>query len=72
MERYVDPMVNIVRTDGSMRATFDETKRLLNRARDHGLFNGLPALERNLRHLRLVRPQSRRVFPPPLAGSVAG
>ena len=62
MERYVDPMVDIVRTDGSMRATFDETERLLNRARDHGLFNDLPALERNLRHLRLVQRHSLRVF----------
>ena len=62
MERYVDPMVNIVRTDGSMRATFDETEHLLNRAREHGLFNDLPALERNLRHLRLVQRHSLRVF----------
>ena len=62
MERYVDPMVDIVRTDGSMRATFDETERLLNRARDHGLFNDLQALERNLRHLRLVQRHSLRVF----------
>ena len=62
MERYVDPMVDIIRTDGSMRATFDETERLLNRARDHGLFNDLPALERNLRHLRLVQRHSLRVF----------
>ena len=62
MERYVDPMVDIVRTDGSMRATFDETERLLNRARDHGLFNDLPALERNLRQLRLVQRHSLRVF----------
>ena len=62
MERYVDPMVDIIRPDGSMRATFDETERLLNRARDHGLFNDLPALERNLRHLRLVQRHSLRVF----------
>jgi hypothetical protein len=62
MDRYVDPMLDIVRIDGTMRATFDDTERLLNRARDHGLFNDLPALERNLRHLRLVQRHSLRVF----------
>ena len=62
MERYVDPMVEIVRADGPLRATFDETERLLYRARDHGLFNDLPALERNTRHLRLVSRHALRVF----------
>ncbi|NJM54665.1 MAG: hypothetical protein HC841_00930 [Verrucomicrobiae bacterium] len=62
MERYVDPMVEIVRADGRLRATFDETERLLNRAREHGLFNDLPALERNTRHLRLVSRHALRVF----------
>lgn len=62
MERYVDPMVDIVRADGPLRATFDETERLLHRAREHGLFNDLPALERNTRHLRLVSRHALRVF----------
>jgi hypothetical protein len=62
MERYVDPMVDIVRPDGLLRATFDETERRLHRARDHGLFNDLPALERNLRHLRVVQRHALRVF----------
>ena len=62
MDRYVDPMVNIVRADGPLRATFDETERLLLRAREHGLFNDLPALERNTRHLRLVSRHALRVF----------
>ncbi len=62
MERYVDPMVDIVRPDGALRATFDDTERLLHRARDHGLFNDLPALERLLRHLRLVQRHGLRIF----------
>lgn len=62
MERYVDPMVEIVRADGPLRATFDETERLLHRARQHGLFNDLPALERNTRHLRQVSRHALRVF----------
>ena len=62
MDRYVDPMVGIVRADGPLRATFDETERLLHRAREHGLFNDLPALERNTRLLRLVSRHALRVF----------
>lgn len=62
MERYVDPMVDIVRPDGPLRASFDESERLLHQARAHGLFSDLPALERNLRHLRLVQRHALRIF----------
>ena len=62
MDRYVDPMVEIVREDGPLRATFDEIEQLLHRAREHGLFNDLPALDRNTRHLRLVSRHALRVF----------
>jgi hypothetical protein len=47
-------MVEIVRPDGPLRASFDECERLLHRAHEKGLFNDIPTLERNLRHLRLV------------------
>lgn len=62
MDRYVDPMVEIVKEDGPLRATFDEIGRLLHQAREHGLFNDLPALERNTKHLRLVSRHALRVF----------
>jgi hypothetical protein len=62
MDRYVDPMVEIVSEDGPLRATFDEVGRLLHRAREHGLFNDLPALELNTKHLRLVSRHALRVF----------
>jgi hypothetical protein len=62
MDRYVDPMVEIVNADGPLRATFDEIEGLLRRAREHGLFNDLPALERNTRHLRLVSRHALRMF----------
>lgn len=62
MERYVDPMVEIVRTDGPLRGTFDETERLLRQAREQALFNDHPALERNLRFLRLVGTHALRLF----------
>jgi hypothetical protein len=62
MERYVEPMIEIVRADGPMRAAFDETERLLDRARKEELFNDHPALVRNMRFLRLVGDHALRVF----------
>jgi hypothetical protein len=62
MERYVEPMIEIVRADGPLRAAFDETERLLHRARAEALFNDHPALARNLRFLRLVGAHALRVF----------
>jgi hypothetical protein len=62
MERFIEPMVEIVRPDGPMAAVFEETERLLRGAREQSLFNDHPALERNLRYLRLVRQHALRVF----------
>jgi hypothetical protein len=62
MERYVEPMIDIVRADGPLRAAFDETERLLQRAREEALFNDHPALARNVRFLRLVGAHALRVF----------
>jgi hypothetical protein len=62
MERYVEPMTDIVRPEGPLRSVFDETGRLLVRARDHGLFTDLPTLERSLRLLRVVQRHALRVF----------
>ena len=62
MERYVEPMIEIVRADGPLRESFDEIARLLRAAREQALFNDHPALERNLRFLRLVGAHALRVF----------
>lgn len=62
MDRYVDPIMEVVRPDGPLRATFDETERLLYRAREQGLYNDLPGLDRNTRHLRLIQRHALRVF----------
>ena len=62
MERYVEPMIAVIDADGPMRAAFDETERLLGRARSEALFNDLPALARNQRFLRLVGSHALRVF----------
>ncbi|PYU26549.1 MAG: hypothetical protein DMG30_01790 [Acidobacteria bacterium] len=62
MERYVEPMIEIVRADGPLRAAFDEIEGLLRRTRDEALFNDHPALARNVRFLRLVGAHALRVF----------
>jgi hypothetical protein len=62
MDRYIDPLVNIVRPDGPLRAAFDETERLLYRAREQGLYNDLPGLERHPRHLRVIQRHALRTF----------
>lgn len=62
MDRYVEPMIELVRADGPMRAAFDEIERLLHQARAEALFTDLLALERNLRYLRLVATHALRVF----------
>ncbi len=62
MERYVEPMIEIVRADGPLRAAFDEAERLLHRAHEEALFNDHPTLARNLRFLRLLATHALRVF----------
>lgn len=62
MERYVEPMIAIIDADGPMRVAFDETERLLWKARSEALFNDLPTLARNQRFLRLVGSHALRVF----------
>jgi len=62
MQRYVDPIVEMVRIDGPLVATFDETERLLVLARERGLYNDLPGLERNFRQLRTIQQYALRIF----------
>jgi hypothetical protein len=62
MDRYIEPLVNIVRPDGPLRAAFDETERLLYRAREAGVYNDLSGLDRHSRHLRVIQRQALRVF----------
>ncbi len=62
MERYVEPMIEIVRADGPLRAALDETARRLRQAGEETLFTDHPALVRNLRFLRLLAAHALRVF----------
>jgi hypothetical protein len=62
MERFLEPMIEVIRADGPMRAAFEEVESLLRSAREQALFNDIPALERNLRYLRLISQHALRVF----------
>ena len=62
MDRYIDPLVNIVRPEGPLRVAFDETERLLHRAREQGIYNDIPGLERHSRLLRVIQRHALRVF----------
>jgi len=62
MKRYVEPMIDIVRADGPLRATFDETEQLIHRAREESVYYDHPTLVRNLRFLRFLGDHALRVF----------
>lgn len=62
MERFVEPMIEIIRGDGPMRAAFDHVEGVLRAARQQSLFNDIPNLERNLRFLRLIAQHALRIF----------
>lgn len=62
MSRFVNPMVEIVRPGGPMQEAFDQIEALLRQAREHGLFNDLPALERNARLLRQLPRHALHIF----------
>ena len=62
MERFVEPMIEIIRADGPMRAAFEQVERVLRAARQQTLFNDIPNLERNLRYLRLIAQHALRIF----------
>lgn len=62
MERFVEPMIEIIRGDGLMRAAFDGVEQVLRAAREQALFNDVPNLERNLRYLRLIAQHALRIF----------
>lgn len=62
MDRYIDPLVNIVRPDGPLPVVFDETERLLYRAREQGIYNDIAGLERHSRLLRVIQRHALRIF----------
>lgn len=62
MQQYIAPMLDIIRVDGPMQATFSEVEAVLEGASTNALVISISAAERNLRMLRLARRHSLNVF----------
>lgn len=55
MDQYVHPLVEIVRVDGLLENTLDETDAVLRAAREQGVYTELAMIERNERSIRVLR-----------------
>lgn len=55
MDQYVHPLVEIVRVDGLLESTLDETDIVLRAAREQGVYVELAMVERNERAIRVLR-----------------
>jgi hypothetical protein len=55
MDQYVHPLVEIVRVDGLLESTLDETDLVLRAAREQGVYVELAMVERNERQIRVLR-----------------
>lgn len=55
MDQYVHPLVEIVRVDGLLVSTLNETDIALRAAREQGIYNEIGRIERNERQIRVLR-----------------
>ncbi|HRH38203.1 MAG TPA: hypothetical protein PK760_07655 [Flavobacteriales bacterium] len=55
MDQYVHPLVEIVRVDGLLVNTLNETDMALRMAREQGVYKELSSIERNERAIRVLR-----------------
>lgn len=55
MDQYVHPLVEIIRVDGLLVSTLDETDVALRAAREQGVYIELGMIERNERQIRVMR-----------------
>lgn len=62
MQQYIAPMIDVIRVDGAMQATFAEVEDVLEHASINPLVISVGAVERNLRLLRLARRHALNVF----------
>ncbi len=62
MQQYIAPMIDIIRVDAAMQATFTELETILEAATTDALFVSIDATERNLRLVRLTRRHALNVF----------
>ena len=62
MQQYIAPMLEVIRVDGPMQATFAEVEEALEAAAANALVISVDAAERNLRLVRVTRRHSLNVF----------
>lgn len=58
MERYVDPLVDVVRVDGPLSDSLDEIDHALRSAREKGIYMDIGPLARSERQIRILRRRS--------------
>ncbi len=58
MDQYVHPLVEIVRVDGLLVGTLNETDLALRAARENGVYTEISLIERNERQVRALRRRS--------------
>ena len=62
MQQYIAPMLDVIRVNGPMQATFTEVEEVLEGAIKNSLVISIGAAERNLRLIRLARRHALNVF----------
>lgn len=62
MQQYIAPMLDVIRVNGPMQATFTEVEEVLEGASRNSLMISIGAAERNLRLIRLARRHALNVF----------
>jgi len=62
MQQYIAPMIDVIRVDGAMQATFAEVEQVLEHASVNALVISGGTVERNLRLLRLAKRHALNVF----------
>ena len=62
MQQYIAPMIDIIRVDAAMQATFTELEIVLESATTNALLISMDAAERNLRLVRATRRHALSVF----------
>lgn len=62
MQQYIAPMLEVIRVDGPMQATFAEVEEVLEAGTAHALVISVDAAERNLRLVRITRRHALNVF----------
>lgn len=62
MQQYIAPMLDVIRVNGPMQATFAEVEQVLEKATTNALLISVDVAERNLRLVRVTRRHALNVF----------